>query len=83
MRVEQHPKKFLVMKTQNNKGYKWYFNNVRLDNTNADEGDIEGTSTGGIYGVYFTNFYPGGTKIWDLAGAKMNKNTYANDITFN
>lgn len=89
LRVESHPysssyntNKFIRFIS----GYKsinnWLFENVTIDDKNPDEGDFYGTANSPINGVKFKNFMLGGSKVMSLTDAKMDKNSFANDITF-
>ncbi len=89
VRIESHPKtssyntnKFLVF----NSGYKgvsnWVFDNVSLDDKNADEGDLYGTAKSPITGIQFINLKMGGVKVNSLTEANIDANAFATDITF-
>lgn len=89
IRIEAHPytssyntNKFIIF----NSGYKsvtnWLFEDVTIDDKNADEGDFYGTASSPINGITFRNLKIGGKFIGSLAEANMDKNAYASNINF-
>ena len=89
IRIESHPydgtywtNKFLRFEHTKADINNWEFENITLDDKNTDEGDIYGTSTGPINGITFRNLKMGGSYVTSLAGANMDKNAYASNITF-
>jgi hypothetical protein len=58
------------------------FENITLDDKNADEGDIYGTANGIIDGITFRNLKMNGTFVTSLATANMDANSYAKNIVF-
>ena len=83
-RIEKHPNsKFLNLNVTGNKNIKnWSFQDITLDDKNADEGDIYGAAGSAINGVTFCNIKMAGTYVTSLAAANMDKNSYATNVTF-
>jgi hypothetical protein len=89
IRIEQHPadgsywtNKLLLFDLKNNSIKHWKFEKIAIDDKNADEGDIYGTSTGLIDDINFCDLKMGGAYVNSLAQANMDKNPFAENITF-
>ncbi len=89
LRIESHPKtsnyntnKFLVFNSGHKSVSNWLFDNLTIDDKNPDEGDLYGTAASPVNGITFRNFKMGGAKMTSLNDASMDKNTFANNITF-
>jgi hypothetical protein len=88
IRIEAHPSysgymsgKFISF-TKNVSVKNWLFDNVTIDDKNADEGDIYGTETSPVDGITFKNLKMGGKKIMSLKEANIKSNEFVKNITF-
>jgi len=89
VRIEAHPSyegfmsgKFIAFRSKNVTVKNWMFENVTIDDKNADEGDIHGTATSPVDGITFKNLKMGGKKVMSLKEANMDINKYVKNIKF-
>jgi len=89
VRIEAHASyagymsnKFLSFTTKSVSIKNWHFENITIDDKNADEGDIYGTATSTIDGITFKNLRMGGQKVMSLKQANMDVNAFAKNIKF-
>ena len=89
VRIEAHPSyagymsnKFLSFRSKSVTIKNWRFENITIDDKNADEGDIYGTATSQIDGITFKNLRMGGRKVSSLQEANMDVNEFAKNIKF-
>ena len=89
IRIEAHPSykgynsgKFISFKSKNVTVKNWKFDNITVDDKNADEGDIFGTATSPVEGITFINLKMGGEKIMSLKEANIKTNEFVKNVTF-
>ncbi|MDA3866188.1 MAG: hypothetical protein PF489_05480, partial [Salinivirgaceae bacterium] len=89
IRIEAHPSytghmqgRFIAFDAKNVSVKNWLFENITIDDKNADEGNIFGTATSPVDGITFKNLKMGGKKIMSLKEANIKTNEFVKNVTF-